>query len=67
MFSEKGDGSPNAMHAVDAWAGPWPVEERWWDAAQARAVQRFHVVDADGMAWLLMLDRHRWWVEARYD
>jgi protein ImuB len=31
---------------VLAWAGPWPVEERWWDAAGARRRARFQVVVA---------------------
>ncbi|WP_223695227.1 DNA polymerase Y family protein [Leifsonia poae] len=52
---------------VNAWAGPWPVRERWWDAALARTVQRFQVVDADGTAWLLVLDGTDWRAEARYD
>jgi protein ImuB len=43
------------------------VRERWWDAALARTVQRFQVVDADGTAWLLVLDGTDWRAEARYD
>jgi protein ImuB len=31
---------------VLAWAGPWPVDERWWDAAAARRRARFQVVVA---------------------
>ncbi|MCU1403546.1 MAG: polymerase family protein [Microbacteriaceae bacterium] len=52
---------------VRAWAGPWPVDERWWDADTHRAASRFQLVDADGTAWLLLLEDHRWWAEARYD
>jgi protein ImuB len=52
---------------IAAWAGPWPVEERWWDAQAARSFSRFQVVDADGMAWLLVLEGSSWWAEARYD
>ena len=52
---------------VRAWAGPWPVVERWWDAEQAKRVHRFQVVDDDGCAWLLVRDREGWWAEARYD
>ena len=40
---------------IDAWAGPWPVIERWWDAERGRGLHRFQVVDADGNAWLLAL------------
>lgn len=52
---------------VRAWAGPWPVVERWWDAERARRVHRFQVVDHDGCAWLLVRDADGWWAEARYD
>lgn len=52
---------------VRAWAGPWPVVERWWDAERARRVHRFQVVDHDGCAWLLVRDTDGWWAEARYD
>ncbi|CAN5164935.1 DNA polymerase Y family protein [soil metagenome] len=50
-----------------AWAGPWPVYERWWDHDQARSFHRFQVVDTAGTAWLLALHDHEWWAEARYD
>jgi protein ImuB len=50
---------------VAAWAGPWPVTERWWSARRRRA--RFQVVTADGAARLLCTERAQWWVEALYD
>jgi protein ImuB len=56
-----------ALRPVQAWAGPWPVAERWWDRRSARRLDRMQIVDADGTAWLLALDRHVWWAEARYD
>ena len=59
---------------VTAWAGPWPIDERWWaktptggSVAGPRRVSRFQLVDDSGTAWLLVLDNHRWWAEARYD
>ena len=52
---------------VDAWAGPWPIDELWWDAEAARAVARFQVVAVDGTAWLLVVEDGQWWVEARYE
>lgn len=66
VFTVQGVGDARER-AVVAWAGPWPVDERWWDAEAARSVQRCQLIDDDGMAWLLMLERHRWWAEARYD
>ncbi len=34
--------------ALLAWAGPWPVDERWWDPAAARRRARFQLLGADG-------------------
>jgi protein ImuB len=50
---------------VEAWAGPWPVEERWWEAGRRRA--RVQVTVAGGAAHLLARETGRWWVEATYD
>ncbi|MDQ3980207.1 MAG: DNA polymerase Y family protein [Actinomycetota bacterium] len=52
---------------VVAWAGPWPVDERWWDAAAHRRWARWQVVTADGGAHLLRLEGGCWAVEATYD
>ncbi|MDP8976438.1 MAG: DNA polymerase Y family protein [Actinomycetota bacterium] len=56
-----------AWDEVVAWAGPWPVDERWWDAPAHRRRARFQVVTADGSAWLLGLEAGRWWADAAYD
>ncbi|MBZ9644607.1 DNA polymerase Y family protein [Streptomyces sp. PSKA30] len=52
--------------AVDGWAGPWPVLERWWDRDQARRIARMQIAAADGRAWLLVIEHGRWWAEAHY-
>jgi protein ImuB len=52
---------------VAGWAGPWPADERWWDALAHRRRARFQVATADGTAHLLALEGGRWWVEATYD
>ncbi len=52
---------------VTAWAGPWPVDERWWDPAAHRRRARTQVVTADGTAHLLAVEGGRWVVEATYD
>ena len=52
---------------VVAWAGPWPVDERWWDPAGHRRRARFQVVAGEGGAWLLAVEAGRWWAEASYD
>lgn len=54
-------------HRVVAWAGPWPVQERWWDPATARTVNRMQIIEDTGDAWLLALDDQGWRAEARYD
>jgi len=57
--------------AVTSWAGPWPVDERWWSAEEARRVVRCQVVDVRGRAYLVvgtMADAGaRWQVTAVYD
>ena len=55
------------LQPVVAWAGPWPVEERWWSPDSTRRLARFQFVGADGNAWLLLVEDGRWWTEARYD
>ena len=52
---------------VVAWAGPWLVDERWWDASAHRRRARWQVVTATGAAHLLCLESGRWTVEATYD
>ncbi|HWS36401.1 MAG TPA: DNA polymerase Y family protein [Actinoplanes sp.] len=52
---------------VTGWAGPWPVDERWWAAAESRRRARFQMVLEDGRALLLSLSGGRWTVEAVYD
>ncbi|MGN6326166.1 DNA polymerase Y family protein [Pseudolysinimonas sp.] len=56
-----------ARRDLTAWAGPWPLDERWWDLETARRVDRFQAVDTEGVAWLLVLDEGGWWAEGRYD
>jgi protein ImuB len=59
------------LRRIRAWAGPWPVSERWWDSAAALDSHRFQVVDEHGVAWLLVLTKRAsgstWAAEARYD
>jgi protein ImuB len=59
------DGGP--ARAVTAWAGPWPVTERWWDPQHARRQARFQLVTEDGAAWLAAVQEGRWLIEASYD
>ncbi|MBP2333495.1 Y-family DNA polymerase [Corynebacterium freneyi] len=61
-------------HEVTAWAGPWPVDERWWTPDDARRAARMHVaVDAPAgaggrgpQAFLLIGHAGKWRIEGRY-
>jgi protein ImuB len=52
---------------VVAWAGPWVIDERWWDDDRRRRVARVQVLTDDGAAWLLTLESGEWSIEAIYD
>jgi protein ImuB len=52
---------------VTGWAGPWPVEERWWAPEEAHRCARFQLLLADGRALLAVLASGRWAIEACYD
>jgi protein ImuB len=52
---------------VTGWAGPWPVEERWWDPRASRRRARFQLQTNDGAAHLAAVEGGRWWIEATYD
>ncbi|WP_433797467.1 DNA polymerase Y family protein [Actinoplanes sp. CA-252034] len=53
--------------AIIGWAGPWPVDERWWAPGEARRRARFQMLLEDGRALLLSLAGGHWMVEAIYD
>ena len=52
---------------VVGWAGPWPVEERWWEPERHRRLARFQVVTDDQCGYLVVAEHRRWWISARYD
>jgi protein ImuB len=52
---------------IVGWAGPWPLDVRWWDRLTMRRRARFQVALADGTALLLVCDASTWSVEAVYD
>jgi len=55
--------------AVQSWAGPWPVDERWWNPDSARSVVRCQLVDVRGRAYLVSgtMPAAQWQVDAIYD
>lgn len=50
---------------VVSWAGPWPMEERWWDIDRRRRAL-FQICVSSGEAYLISKESGRWWVEATY-
>jgi len=57
--------------AVTSWAGPWPVDERWWGESPTGLRARFQLVDVRGHAYLVACavrdGQAAWTLEARYD
>jgi protein ImuB len=53
-------------HALTGWAGPWLVEERWWDPGGGSRRARFQLVTDRGDAYLAALQRGEWQIEAIY-
>lgn len=51
---------------VPCWAGPWPLEQRWWDPQSVRRVARFQMLLSDGSAVLAVVEHQRWWIIALY-
>jgi protein ImuB len=58
------DGTPPLE--ITAWAGPWPVDEQWWDPARARRLARFQLVTQDETAWLAAIESGHWVIEGSY-
>ena len=51
---------------LTGWAGPWPVEERWWDGARSRRSARFQLLTEAGRLVLAAVERQRWSIVAEY-
>jgi protein ImuB len=60
------EGGPG-RRAVVAWAGPWLLDERWWDPRAGRRRARFQLVGEDRAAYLCFVERNQWFIEATYD
>jgi protein ImuB len=58
-------------YAVMRTAGPWPVEERWWDARRKRRHVRLQLLVQNKRGalrvFLMGLENHEWRLLARYD
>lgn len=51
---------------IAAWAGPWPIDERWWDSRQHRRMARFQFTTSSGEALLVVVEQQQWWITAVY-
>jgi protein ImuB len=58
--------TPSGRHRLTAWAGPWPVEQRWWATDRSRRIARFQVVTEGGDAHLVGIERQRCVILATY-
>ncbi|ADD42620.1 DNA polymerase Y family protein [Stackebrandtia nassauensis] len=52
---------------IQAWAGPHPLDERWWDPARAHRAARLQLLLEDGRAVVLVRSEEVWRMEAGYD
>ena len=53
---------------IDAWAGPWLLDEHWWTRGRDTApTARLQLVTADGAALLVRSTGDGWQVEGVYD
>ena len=63
--------APGRDGRLSWWAGPWPVDERWWDPELAKAgrTARAQVLldRHDARALLLCYRQRRWYVEGIYE
>lgn len=66
-----GDGYQDDDALIRAWAGPWPIHERWWETPSegnpsGRAAW-LQVAPVEGVALLLSTREGAWHVEGAYD
>lgn len=50
---------------VTDWAGPWLVDERWWEVTRRRRLARLQIL-CDDSAHLVAIEGRRWWLLASY-
>ena len=55
-----------AARPLRSWAGPWLIDQRWWEPRRHRRLAQFQVVTDDGEAYLVAAEQQRWWILAAY-
>ena len=63
---ERRESHESEWNSIVAWAGPWLLDERWWDPERARRRARFQLVDSAGEAVLAFVQEGRWWLAGTY-
>jgi len=53
--------------SIEAWAGPWVFDERWWAPRERRRRARLQLVLADRRAVLVHVEGRRWVLEGIHD
>ena len=60
-----------ARQEILTWAGPWPIEERWWDPERASRIVQMQIVITERMNLeqpvLLRLQHGTWLIVASYE
>ena len=58
------------LRRVRSWAGPWPVDQQWWEPDQHRRLARFQMVVDDDVAGqqahLVIAEHQKWFLLATY-
>jgi protein ImuB len=52
---------------VTGWAGPWPVEARWWDPQVAQRVARLQILLDDGRGAMVAVRDGEWYAVVTFD
>lgn len=60
-------GAASRSIGVAAWAGPWLLDERWWDPTGHRRRARLQLLLTDGRAALVACEHQQWSIEGWYD
>jgi protein ImuB len=73
LMQGNSNGPEGKQQRIDAWAGPWLLDERWWATDRRPTCARVQVITESGVALLVRLatappaDQPVWTIEGVYD
>jgi protein ImuB len=67
LVQDGGKGRDAGQQRIEAWAGPWLLDERWWSTDRPSSGARVQLATEAGMALLVRSTAGGWWVEGVYD